>query len=816
MQRNKNNPKNSSKSSQKSKDTPHLRVNYEDPSLKYSDWVEQMGLEKTFIGRIFIRIDEVVDLKFFSLIAVFAVLLSFLLYFEIESPLDYEVGNIAPHDISSPLSFEMIDEVTTEEKRLKAEINVPVIFDYDSTIFEKVSAGIYRSFRYMRGELKTVQWPSNPIQREEMYKEFFQLKPQFEKELGSPVSDFIFEWLVANRFSARFENILIRNLENWFDGKVADAPERFIPPGQNSVLVRVVQKNSKGKEFTVLKSELIDLQSMEQFVFKDTRGIQGLSPENQSNLLYLGRSLLYPNLTLSKQETASRKQAARDTVLPITISIKKHQTIVTAGMTIQPFHMAIVKKIQTLKSEKRHEVVILATALFFLIMISVFFTYIRRTKDSMLNLEVKDITVMALVSVFMVFVIKLFLFLTESAIIAKFGAQIPSQLFLYAAPIAAAAMMIGLLITSTEIVWLFTIFFSVALGFMVEMDFAFVVVALVSGIAAAKGVCQCKKRSDLYWAGVHTGVVQALSIALIMIVTKQDQPTFFKDLLLTAPAGFLSGIFSSFVALTFIPFLESAFNYTTDVKLLELSNLNHPLLKEMIVKAPGTYHHSMMVGSMVEAAAEEIGANPLLGKVMCYYHDIGKMEHSGYFIENQKAGQNPHDHISPYMSKTLLIAHVKDGLELGMEYKLGKPILDGILQHHGTTLIAFFYNKALDLKQDEDADVPEEDFRYPGPKPQFREAALCMLADSIEAAARSLDEPTPVRLQNIVKNIIQRKFVDGQLDECNLTLRDLSKVETAFIRILLGIYHQRIDYPKSAGGGASESAKSLRATTTRS
>src|SRR5690606_9540551 len=243
------------------------------------------------------------------------------------------------------------------------------------------------------------------------------------------------------------------------------------------------------------------------------------------------------------------------------------------------------------------------------------------------------------------------------------------------------------------------------------------------------------------------------------------------------------------------------FNYTTDVKLLELSNLNHPLLKEMIVKAPGTYHHSMLVGSMVEAAAEEIGANPLLGKVMCYYHDIGKMEHANYFIENQKPGLNPHDHISPFMSKTLLIAHVKDGVEMGMTYKLGQPIIDGILQHHGTTLISYFYNKALDMKNDGDPEFSEDEFRYPGPKPQFREAALCMLADSIEAASRSLDEPTPQRLQNIVRNIIQRKFSDGQLDECTLSLKDITKIENAFIRILLGIYHQRIDYPRGAGGG---------------
>lgn len=202
---------------------------------------------------------------------------------------------------------------------------------------------------------------------------------------------------------------------------------------------------------------------------------------------------------------------------------------------------------------------------------------------------------------------------------------------------------------------------------------------------------------------------------------------------------------------------------------------------------------------MVEAAAKEIGANALLAKVMALYHDIGKMEHAQYFIENQ-SGYNPHDHISPFMSKTILVAHVKDGAELGLKHKLGTPIIDGILQHHGTTLISYFYNRAVE-EMDENIDhVDENEFRYPGPKPQFKEAALVMLADSIEATARTLDEPTPSRLQNIVKNIIQSKFIDGQLDECNLTLRDLSTIETAFRKILLGIYHQRMDYPHMRDG----------------
>lgn len=251
---------------------------------------------------------------------------------------------------------------------------------------------------------------------------------------------------------------------------------------------------------------------------------------------------------------------------------------------------------------------------------------------------------------------------------------------------------------------------------------------------------------------------------------------------------------SSMVAIMLIPVMESLFNYTTDVKLLELSNLNHPLLQDMAVKARGTYHHCLVVGSMVESAAQKIGANPLMAKVMAYYHDIGKTNHPQYFIENQRPGYNPHDHLSPFMSKTVLVAHVKDGAEMGLRHKLGKPIIDAILQHHGTSLIRF-YHKALESQDEEISQVSEEDFRYPGPKPQYKETALVMLADAIEATARSLDEPTTTRLKKIVTDTIQNKFVDGQLDECNLTFEDLSNIAGAFEHALLGIYHHRLDYP---------------------
>lgn len=795
------------KFTKKTQDEAHSRVNYEDHSLKFLDWVDRLGFERTFFGRLAGRLEEKLQVRRFSVVFLFALILAYAITFEVRTPMNFDIGEVVKFDVVSPISFEMVDEVTTEEKRVKSEMAIPIIFDYDPAVFERVSSAVYRSFRLMRNEIRNVAWPKSAGDREEVIKDFFIHKGQFEKELGASVPDYLFEWLVRNRFSARLENVVIRNLDTWYLSKIAENSEKVIPSNQSMVLARTVTKNNRGREFNVKRAEILEATNSDLFNLKVMRGLESVSERDVQLVQALARLLVYPNLTLNKQEMASRRQVARDSVLPITISIKKNQIILPEGTVIQPFHMALLKEIQTLKSDRRHDIIAITIAFLFLVIIVVFFQYLRRFSLNRIRVENKDIFVMGIVTLITVVISKLFLFLTETALVSRFGSWLPSEMFLYGMPVAAAPMLVGLLIQSGEVVWLFTAFLSVVVGLMTEMNFAYMIVTFSGGIAAARGVYNCKKRNDIYWAGVRTGAVNAVMIALLLTITRMDTDHFSRQLFAAVPAGFVAGILAAMLAMMLIPFLESAFNYTTDVKLLELSNLNHPLLKEMIVKAPGTYHHSMLVGSMVEAAAEEIGANPLLAKVMSYYHDIGKMEHSNYFIENQKPGLNPHDHISPYMSKTLLVAHVKDGVEMGMAHQLGKPIIDGIIQHHGTTLISYFYNKALDNKTEGDCEVSEEEFRYPGPKPQFREAALCMLADSIEAASRSLDEPTPVRLQNIVRNIVQRKFMEGQLDECSLTLKDLSKVELAFTKILLGIYHQRIDYPRAAGGGAGESPK---------
>ena len=508
-----------------------------------------------------------------------------------------------------------------------------------------------------------------------------------------------------------------------------------------------------------------------------------------------------PNMIFNREETASRKTKARQSVLPVQISVQKNQLIARAGSVVQPIHVSIIDEIKKRESGQRTWWFSLSASLLFVVLILVFFSYLRRFTLNKVRVEFKDIGAMGLVTVIVVVLIKVFIFLTDNTFVSQLGDVLPSTVFLYAAPLAAAPMMVGLLITAGEVVWLFTAFIAAVFAIMFDMNFSILVLGMIGGIAGARGVYGCKQRNDIYWAGVRTGLVNSLTIAVLLVLTNHlGNETSLRDFIWNVPAGFVGGMASAMVAMMLIPLLESVFNYTTDIKLLELSNLNHILMKEMMVKAPGTYHHALAVGTMVDEAAQRIEANPLLAKVMAYYHDIGKTEHSQYFVENQRPGYNPHDYISPYMSKTILVAHVKDGAEMGMRHKLGRPIIDGILQHHGTTLISYFYNKALQAKDEEIDHVEESDFRYPGPKPQFKEAALVMLADSIEAAARSIEEPTAPRLTALVKNIIQSKFIDGQLDECNLTLKDLFIIEKTFKKTILSIYHHRIDYPHMREG----------------
>jgi len=384
---------------------------------------------------------------------------------------------------------------------------------------------------------------------------------------------------------------------------------------------------------------------------------------------------------------------------------------------------------------------------------------------------------------------------------AKGVPYLTSRSLLLAFPLPCAAMLVCIF-QGTQIAAAFSLVMSVLAALTAGGNVELFVFFFTGSLLAAYGVRHCTERGILIKSGAILALFNVpLCLSLVMIFGS----LYSWESIVSSVSGLTGGILAGVIATGIIPLIEMSFGFSTDIKLLELSSLDQPLLRQLMVQAPGTYHHSVITSNMVEATANAIQANPLLCKVSAYYHDIGKMKKPLYFIENQIGIENRHEKLAPSMSSLILISHVKDGVELAREYKLGKEIIDIIQQHHGRSLISYFYQKAKDrtvLKGGKSSDIKEEDFRYPGPKPQTKEAGLVMLADMVEAASRSLVDPTPSRIQGMVQKVINNVFSDGQLDECELTLKDLHEIAKSFNKTLSGIFHQRIEYPEIAAKGS--------------
>jgi hypothetical protein len=353
-------------------------------------------------------------------------------------------------------------------------------------------------------------------------------------------------------------------------------------------------------------------------------------------------------------------------------------------------------------------------------------------------------------------------------------------------------MIIAILI-NRNVALIISVLTSFLIGFIFDEKIILPLFSFLGSIAASYQIVRIRQRSVFLRIGIFLGIINMAAIVCINLITGN----FFNDLFLRLMMGFAGGVFTGILVAGIAPIFESTFGFITDIKLLELANLNQPLFQRMIIEAPGTYHHSIIVSSLVEAAAEAIGANSLLAKVSAYYHDIGKLTKPQYFIENQSNSDNKHDKLSPKMSSLIIISHVKDGCELASQVKLGRQIINIIRQHHGNNIVSYFYDKAKKNKDESIRSLSESDFRYPGPKPQTKEAGLVMLGDIIEASSRTLSNPTPARIHSLVRERIERIYMDGQLDESELTLKNLNTIAETFTKILTGIFHHRVDYPES-------------------
>ncbi len=355
----------------------------------------------------------------------------------------------------------------------------------------------------------------------------------------------------------------------------------------------------------------------------------------------------------------------------------------------------------------------------------------------------------------------------------------------YFIPIAIIPMLSVLLFNNLEIAYFLSLGTSLSLASLTAEPFKawFIFMTLCS--CAILLINKANKRTAVIRAGLMAGLIQLISLILLEH-SWINQPERYLIII-------ISSLTSGIIVLGVLPIFEYLLQTVTNISLLELADSHHPILQRMILEAPGTYHHSLIVGNLSDTACTTIGANGLLARIGSYYHDIGKLQKPEYFIENQQIKKNLHDQLSPTMSKMIIMNHIKEGLDLAKKYSLSPALWDFIQQHHGNSLVYYFYRRALEGRE-EDEEVTEEGFRYPGPKPNTKETAIVLLADSVEAATRTLKDPTPIKIEEVVHKVINNKFIDGQLDECELTLKDIEKISNVFTKILSGIYHSRVSY----------------------
>lgn len=486
-------------------------------------------------------------------------------------------------------------------------------------------------------------------------------------------------------------------------------------------------------------------------------------------------SVLTVNVVYDKEKTESKKRLESEKIPPIynIIEVKRNEVIINKGERIGKEHIEKLKGLEQNEPASMRIGGISAITILvglFTLLLSLYIKFYEEPQA----IRNKEVILLSLICI---------LLITLAKIIVM--SPWPSNLV----PVAVASMLIAILINS-RVAIITTCFLSVLVGMISGNRLDITGVSLVGGIIGIFAMRGVRRRSQVITAGLCVGFANMSYLIGIGLIRGLDFNTYITESLF----GLTNGIMSAVIVTGTLPVFENIFKITTDISLLELSDLNHPLLKEMVIKAPGTYHHSLVVGNLAEAACEAIGANALLARVGSYFHDIGKIEKAGYFSENQIDGDYAHDRLSPTMSSLIITSHVKNGVELAQRYKLTGEIIDIIKQHHGRGLVFYFFKRALEKTTNEE--VGEQSFRYSGPNPQTKEAACVLLADSVEAGTRALDDPTPSRIKGLVRKIINNKFIDGQLDECDLTLRDLEKIAEVFTHILTGIFHTRVEYPE--------------------
>ncbi|MCS1350472.1 HD family phosphohydrolase [Mechercharimyces sp. CAU 1602] len=658
---------------------------------------------------------------------------------------DLEKGSVSKETITSPVT--KVNQLETQLERDLAAESVEKQYRIDQ---EVTRAQVDRMQAFFT-EMKTILADKNADQDKDKNDKKEEEKEKALKEIDPAMSEAFYQ-RVAKLEPSRISDIQVISLE---------------------ILERMLKQGVRESELDSSRAQ-IDEMLVTSSLESDARSI----------VREITRNFLIASEVYDQERTEALRDAARNSVDPI--MIRKGEVLVSAGDVITDYQYGLLKDLGLLR-EFSNPKLFIGLALLLAVLVLLIYLYLVRFQKEIGQDNSK---------LMMLLTILLLTFISMKVV--ALGQSLEYSTIGYIAPVALGTMLITLLLDIRLALWcgmlislLASIFFNE--GNFVLFDYRYGLVALLSSTAAAFALTGARNRTSVIKGGLVASLVSVIPILINYLFISGEGDGLL--LLQSLGFGIVGGLFAAILTIGLLPILETAFDILSPLKLLELASPNHPLLRKLLVQTPGTYHHSLIVGNLAEAAAEAIGADGLLARVGAYYHDVGKTKRPQFFIENQMHIENPHDKLSPNLSKSIIIAHPRDGVEMLLQYRIPKPIRDIAAQHHGTTLVKYFYFKAK--KQTDGAQVLEADYRYPGPKAQFKEAAIVGVADCVEAAVRSLARPTPSKIEGMVRSIIQDRLQDGQFDECDLTLKELDLIARSICETLNGVFHSRIEYPAS-------------------
>ena len=681
-------------------------------------------------------------------------------------------GSIASRDVVAPRDLIVPDPAATARRRSEAAAEVVPVYDWDSAARERLEKEIRESFRKAREA-----WAASR-HRASAVRDAFDL----------PIGDEALVALARLNFSRPVEERLSAAAADQYRVGVVDNKDLLLENRARGIQVRdsATGRESRRREL----SDVIEYGTAAKGALAARLADEPFKGREITEVAAFLAAALRPNLNYNAAETTRRREEASRSVESVLTKIPRGKVIVRKGDEVSVRQADAIAAARASVSDVHFWLKVAGIATLQSLAAAAFWIDSRRQRRRKRERRPEMVYASVLVSGIVFSLIVRGGFSLTQVLSSSFEGGWATHAS-YAIPFAAGSIMTSL-VAGMGPALLFASIHAIGSGVLMGQSFAFALFALLGSLAGIFALTRVRARSALLLMGGVVGLANLVSIVVLAFLSGEARGW---DVALDGVAGLAGGFFVAMVVESLLPLFERLFHVTTEIKLLELSNQNLPLLRTLALEAPGTYQHSLMLGHLAETAAEAIGADPLLARVAGYYHDIGKTKMPDYFIENQPKGFNRHDRLEPSMSALVIAAHVKEGVELARKAKLPEPILSAIREHHGTKLIRYFYQKALTKSDPARLPVQEMEYRHSGPKPTSRVNGILMIADAVEAASRTLIDPTPAKIRAMIQTIVDDCLRDGQFDECDLTMRDLAIIVDTLDRAVANIYHHRIDYP---------------------